>query len=110
MKYPPDEIVVIHDNAECVRLLTEHGLLDVLTTPEPPYTKCHVHFNTDTHWCQAIYFSGYRQQHDNGFVITLLPKSGFCEPLAQGWFASVIVDLSGGEVALVTANIDPVRN
>lgn len=69
-----NEPIFIADNAECIRILTELGLVDKLQ-PHPPWTRAHTYFEYRDCWCAAAYDKGHADEKDNGFSIIMLPKS-----------------------------------
>lgn len=68
-----NEPVLIADNAECIKILTEVGLVDKLQ-PRPPWTRVHTYFEYKGCWCAAAYDKGHEKECDNGFSIIMLPK------------------------------------
>lgn len=63
----------IADNAECIKILTELGLVDKLQ-PQSPWTRAHTYFEYKDCWCAAAYDKGHKEEKDNGFSIIMLPK------------------------------------
>lgn len=64
--------VIIMDNVECMRILTELGILDKLY-PEPPYTRAHAFFEFKDCHCVAAYDKGHAEEKDNGYSIVMIP-------------------------------------
>lgn len=64
--------IIILSNPECLRILTEVGIVDKLF-PEPPYTRAHAFFEKDDCHCVASYDKGHRDEKDNGYCIIMIP-------------------------------------
>lgn len=70
------EPVIISSNPECLKILTEIGIVDKLV-PEPPYNRAHAFFDypkvDSKYHCVATYDKGHANEADNGFMIVMLP-------------------------------------
>lgn len=66
------EPVIIASNPDCLKILTEIGIVDKLV-PEPPYNRAHAFFDYKGYHCVATYDKGHPKEADNGFMIVMLP-------------------------------------
>lgn len=86
--------ILITDDAECIRILTAHSLLDKCR-PYPPHNQASVAFDHEDHWCMA---TRHTTQDDGGYTICALPKSMFSKDAARRMFSEVLVETSANGI------------
>lgn len=82
--------ILITDDAECIRILAAHSLLDKCR-PVQNFNQASVAFDHEDHWCMA---TCHTTQDDGGYTICALPKSLFTEAEAARMFSEVLVETS----------------
>jgi hypothetical protein len=91
----PDEPCIIWDNIEAIKVLTDHGLLHMME-PKPGANTTYHSFDTKDHWCLASKHIEHATDHDNGYMIVMLPKNKTSQEDASHFFAECIAENSEG--------------
>jgi len=87
-------LVEIEDDDQCKRILLDVALLDNMYAFERMnrrnirITACG--FEYKGHWCLAKYWWGFPESKDNGFSITMIPKSMHTREKAEAFFQTVL--------------------
>lgn len=88
-------VVLITSDVECMRILTEHGLLDKLVPDRSSGANQSSHFfERAEHWCLACRFWDQDVPGENGYTLCMVPKSGFNRDDAAAMFAEVLFETS----------------
>lgn len=88
-------VVLITSDVECIRILTEHGLLDKLVPDRSSDANQASHFfERADHWCLVSRFWSQDVPSENGYTICMVPKSGFTKELAAQMFSEVLWETS----------------
>lgn len=82
------EPILIPDNVECIKILTELGLVDKLQ-PEPGFNSCTTFFDYQDCYCMAAYHKGHPDENDNGFMISMIPHAMMAPEDARELFEEV---------------------
>jgi hypothetical protein len=93
----PNGFVLIADDVEVMRILTDHGLLDKLVpinTPGRDDNQVSVCFESAYHWCLATRHWGCEIPSDNGYLLGMAPKRTFTKEEAVHIFAEVLHNTS----------------
>lgn len=93
--YDKDEKYIIEDNTECLRLIVDQGVLDLLK-PCPGANSAYHCYITEHHYCMASFHTGHGTKKDDGYLIVMVPKSKWEFRRAAEFFADAIVDTSEG--------------
>lgn len=91
--FDPEACVVVEDNIEALKIITDFGVIDLLH-PKPPNNVAHFTFQTKTHFGCASNHVGFENEKDNGYIVVLLPKLKFTIADATKFFADVIKSTS----------------
>lgn len=86
MRYDPNEVYLVADNVEAMRLMS--GVLHLMK-PKAGCNETHHCFETDTHWCQGSHFVGHPEEKDNGYSVTMVPKSKMTRDSAAIFFEDI---------------------
>lgn len=100
--------VILKDNVECMKILSDHGLLGTMQ-PSGAFTASHAAFR-HTHegvdyYCLAAYHCGHREEKDNGFTICMLPCKSWTKEEAQEFFKELIRGTTSGACLFQTVNV-----
>lgn len=93
--YEPDELYVIDDNVEAIRLIVDQGILDLLKPSPGGQFAAHC-YETEHHWCMASYHCGHAEETDNGYSVCMAPKSKHSADYAAEMFAHCIHETTVG--------------
>lgn len=87
--------ILIGDDVEVIRVLTEHGMLDKLVpirgTDHNQASHC---FEHGEYWCMATRHWNCQPESDNGYVLAMLPKSVFTKRQAVAFFVEILHETS----------------
>lgn len=105
---------VIMDDVEVIRILTDEGVLDKLG-PErdgnPEHNQASHCFERGEFWCMAVRHWNCVPESDNGYILTMLPKSRFTKQDAVRFFAEVLNETSvSKEFSLVFHGKTEIKN
>ena len=81
----------ILDDTECVRILSDEGLLNALA-PQPKSRCKAVGFTRDGCSCIAMHFFGFPESKDNGYQILMVPTTNETEQRAAARFFSELIE------------------
>jgi hypothetical protein len=84
-----DEIVVIEDNVEAMKIVVDFGMINHLV-PTPPNNVSHFTFQTKTHFGLASNHTGFSSESENGYIVCMLPKTKFTFIDATKFFGEVL--------------------
>ena len=107
--YPTASPVVIDDDVECIKILTDHGLLNAMM-PGEGFNICFGRFYTDTHYGIASYQRGNARPEDNGYLVVLLPRSEISAIGASEFFAEFVADGVVGAMRWVEIKAETLEN
>ena len=93
--YDRDQKYIIEDNVECLRIIVDLGILDLLQPVEGANSAFHC-YETEDHNCLASYYTGHGTMKDDGYLIVMLPKTEWSFDRAAQAFADCIVETSEG--------------
>lgn len=103
----PNGSFLIADDAECIRILADEGVLDKVR-PYPPHNQASFAFARGDHWCLA---TCHNDSADDGYTIVFLPKNRFTKEQAGEFFAGVLNECSTNkQFEFVTVTICPAHN
>lgn len=74
MTYEPDQLYIIEDNIESMRLIVDKGFLDLLVPKPGDQFAAHC-YESEHHWCCASYHCSHADEKDNGYCVAMVPKS-----------------------------------
>lgn len=84
--------IVIADNTEVIRILTDKGILHMLEIRDGEYdNEKYYHFAEDDYWCQAVHFVGHAEEKDNGYMIIKFLKSKLSKEQAASFFLEMMI-------------------
>lgn len=89
----PNGALLVSDDAECIRILNECGILDMVV-PRPPHNQVSVAFEYGEHWCLVVRHWGFAVESDNGYCIMALPKRSWSQRQAAAFFLEARVENS----------------
>ena len=81
----------ITDDAECVRILSDEGLLNALQ-PQPKSRCKAVGFTRDGCSCIGIHYFNFPDAKDNGYQVLMLPTSNEAEQREAAHFFSELIE------------------
>lgn len=87
--------ILVMDNTEAMRILTEVGLIDQMT-PRPGFNTTHAMFGFNDYWCLGSYHRGHAKEEDNGFQIVMVPKESMSAEVAEEMFNEIIEGTTAG--------------
>lgn len=93
----PNGARIICDDVEVIRVLTEHGILDKLGPVKggnPEHNQASHCFERGDYWCMAVRHWNCQPESDNGYILTMLPKSTFTKHHAVTFFAEILQETS----------------
>ncbi|MDB6017691.1 MAG: hypothetical protein JWR19_2180 [Pedosphaera sp.] len=103
-------VLMIEDDAQCLRILSEAGLLNALT-PRPGKDTACTSFEHGEFRCLACYHYGHTNPADNGYLVVMMPKSIFSEQDAAVFFAGIISEFGQmNQNPIEYSSIAPVTN
>ena len=102
------EPTIITDDVECMRILTDEGLLDKLR-PWPGFTHVNTAFQYAGCWCLATYDCGHSDPKDNGYTIVMLPDSSTTLDEAAKFFSEAINGVTHGVRIGVEFTVQPLE-
>lgn len=85
--------ILIKDDTECIRILTELGVLDKVR-PFPPHNQASHAFDDEEFWALAVCHTGCLLPTDNGYCICLLPKITITKEQACLFFSDLLWECS----------------
>lgn len=88
--------VIIADQAKCIRILTEHSLLDKCR-PHKGDIEIRITFEHEDCWGLATYVTGRPTPDGNGYFICLLPKHLVSEEKAKMIFLDIVKANTGSD-------------
>lgn len=92
MNETKDSPIIIADNTEVIRILTDRGILHMLEIQPGEYdNEKYFHFSDDEYWCQAVHFAGHKEDKDNGYMLIKIPKTKMSEESAADFFLEMMV-------------------
>jgi len=110
----PDISVEITDNKEAKAVLLKLGLIQHFSRDTGfPNAQMLAHDGLKTHLLAAVLFQGHKKKKDNGFIVYLLPRSGFDDPRANHTMIKNMkedFESKGMRATILNANIDPSKN
>lgn len=87
-----DSPIVITDNIEVIRILTDRGILHMLDFErDTDDTVKFYHFTEDDYWCQASHHAGHVDNKENGYMLIRVPKSKMDKEQAASFFCDMMV-------------------
>lgn len=95
MTYDKDQLYIIEDNLESMRLIVDKGFLDLLV-PKPGESFAAHCYESEHHWCCASYHCGHDNEIDNGYCVAMLLKSKHTKEEAAAGFVDCINDTTVG--------------
>lgn len=87
-----DSPVIIADNTEVIRILTDRGELHLLEVAPGEYDNVKFHHYAEAdYWCQASHHTGHPEAKDNGYMLIKIPKTKMNKEEAAGFFLDMMV-------------------
>lgn len=85
--------IVVTDNIEVIRILTDRGILHMLdfSASDGDNNVKFYHFADDGHWCQASHHAGHEDEKENGYMLLKIPKSEMSKERAASFFCDMMV-------------------
>ena len=90
-----DRIVIVDNDAECMRILTDAGLMNAIEKgANPDSNVTWLAFKYRDYYCIGSYWSDFAESKDNGFTIVMLPKADFNAVEAASMFTELRMETS----------------
>lgn len=87
--------ILIGDDVEVIRVLTEHGMLDKLVpTRGTDYNQASHCFEHGEYWCMATRHWDQPIPSENGYTLFMVPKSTFTCEAAVRMFCNALYETS----------------
>lgn len=92
MNTTDDAPIIIADNTEVIKALTDMGVLHFLeVTPDDEDNVKFYHFTEENYWCQASHHTGHEDDKDNGYMLIKVPKSKMTSEQAAEFFLDMMI-------------------